>query len=163
MASLSDALVRQLLDGRYIASLATQNPDSSIHMVAVWYLFDGAHVYVATSARSRKARNLQSNSNVSVMIDSRDVAASRGINIAGTAQIATGDSSRQWNARLHRKYLSDAALADPRVGPVFAAADDVTIQITPTSVISWDLRQSDRHFLGGAIKNNPTYLLPLAL
>jgi PPOX class probable F420-dependent enzyme len=161
MASLSDALVRQLLDGRYIASLATQNPDGSIHMVAVWYLFDDAHVYVATSARSRKARNLQSNSNVSVMIDSRDVAASRGINIAGTAQIVTGDSSRQWNARLHRKYLSDAALADPRVGSVFAAVDDVTIQITPTSVISWDMRQADRQFFGGAIENNPTYLLPL--
>jgi len=161
MASLSDTLVRQLLDERYIASLATRNPDGSIHMVAVWYLFDGARIYVATSARSRKARNLQSNSNVSVMIDSRTGAASRGINVVGTAQIVTGDSSRQWNARLHRKYLSDAALADPRVGPVFASVDDVTIQITPTSVISWDMRQADRQFFGGAIENNPAYLLPL--
>ena len=58
MASLADALVRQLLDGRHIASLATENPNSSIHMVAVWYWFDGTHVYVATSSRSRKARNL---------------------------------------------------------------------------------------------------------
>jgi len=161
MASLSDALVTQLLDGRYIASLATQNPDGSIHMVAVWYWFDGERVYVATSARSRKARNLQSNSNASVMIDSRDAAASRGINIAGTAEIVTGDSSRQRNARIHRKYLSDAALVDPRVGPVFASVDDVTIQITPTSVISWDMRQADRQFFGGAIGSDPTYLLPL--
>ena len=161
MASLSDSLVRQLLEDRYIASLATRNSDGSIHIVAVWYLFDGACVYVATAARSRKARNLQSNSNVSLMIDSRDVAASCGITIAGTAQIVTGDSSRQWNAWIHHKYLSDAALADPRVGPVFAAMDDVTIQITPTSVISWDLRQVDRQFFGGAIESNPTYLLPL--
>jgi nitroimidazol reductase NimA-like FMN-containing flavoprotein (pyridoxamine 5'-phosphate oxidase superfamily) len=117
-------------------------------MVAVWYLFDGARVYVATSARSDKARNLQSNLNVSVMIDSRDVAASRGINNAGTAQIVTGDSSLQLNARLHRKYLSDAALTDPRVGRVFAAVDDVTIQITPTSIISRDMRQVVRQFFG---------------
>ena len=41
MASLADVLVRQLLDGRHVASLATENPDSSIHMVAVWYWFDG--------------------------------------------------------------------------------------------------------------------------
>jgi hypothetical protein len=41
MASLSESLVRQLLDNRYIASLATHNSDRSIHMVAVWYLFDG--------------------------------------------------------------------------------------------------------------------------
>ena len=161
MASLSDLMVRQLLSERYIASLATQNPDGSIHMVAVWYLFEGAHIYVATSARSRKARNLQSNSNVSVMIDSRDVAASRGINITGTAQMLTGESSRQWNVQIHRKYLSDAALADPRVGLAFAALDDVTIEITPSSVISWDMRWADRQYLGGAIESNPSYLLPL--
>jgi len=161
MASLTDALVRRLLEGRYIASLSTRNPDGSIHVVAVWYLFDGASVYVATAARSRKARNLQANSNVSVMIDSRDVAASCGITIAGTAAMLTGDASRKWNARLHAKYLSEAALADPRVGSAFAAVDDVTIQITPASVISWDMREADRQFFGGAIESNPGYLLPL--
>jgi PPOX class probable F420-dependent enzyme len=161
MASLSDALVRHLLDGRFVASLATQNPNGSTHVVAVWYLFDGSHVYVATSARSRKARNLQSNSSVSIMVDSRDVTASCGVNITGTAQILTGESSQRWNARLHRKYLSDAALADPRVGPVFAAFDDLTIQITPDSVISWDMREADKQFFGGVIGSNPAYLLPL--
>jgi PPOX class probable F420-dependent enzyme len=161
MASLEDTLVRQLLDGRHVASLATENPDGSIHMVAVWYWFDGARVFVATSSRSRKARNLQSNPKVSLMIDARDPAASCGINIAGSAQILTGDSSRKSNAAIHRKYLSAAALADPRVGPVFAAWDDVTIQITPAAVIAWDMRLADRQFFGGALENHPGYLLPL--
>jgi nitroimidazol reductase NimA-like FMN-containing flavoprotein (pyridoxamine 5'-phosphate oxidase superfamily) len=58
MALISDALVRQLLDGRYVASIATQNAGGSIHMFAVWYWFDGSRIYVATSSRSRKARNL---------------------------------------------------------------------------------------------------------
>jgi|SRR5208283_2380975 len=161
MASLADALVRQLLDGRYVASLATENPDGSIHMVAVWYWFDGAHVLVATSSRSRKARNLQSHPRASLMIDSRDPAASCGITIAGTAQILTADLSRKSNAEIHRKYLSEAALADTRVGPVFAAWDDVTIQIAPASVIAWDMRQADRQFFGGSFERNPAYLLPL--
>lgn len=161
MASLSDSLVRQLLDGRYIAALATENPDGSTHMVAVWYWFDGGQVFVATSSRSRKARNLQSSPKASLMIDSRDVAASCGINIAGTAQILSGESSRTHNAAIHRKYLSEAALADPKVGPVFAAWDDVTIQITPATVIAWDMRQADRQFFGGTLENNPKYLLPL--
>jgi len=161
MASLLDAPVRELLEGRYIASLASRNADGSMHLVAVWYLFEGNNLYVATSSRSRKARNLQSNTSVSIMIDSRNPAASRGINIAGTAKILTGDASEQWNARLHGKYLSEAALADPRVGSVFAAFDDVTIQINPTSVISWDMREVDKQFLGGVMATNPTYLLPL--
>lgn len=161
MASLSDASVRELLEGRYVASLATQNPDGSIHMVAVWYWFDGAHLYVATSSRSRKGRNLQSNPKACMMIDSRDPAASRGTSITGTVQVLTGDASRKWNALIHAKYLSSAALADPKVGPVFAAWDDVTVQLTPSSVIAWDMRQADAQVFGGAFASNPTYLLPL--
>jgi PPOX class probable F420-dependent enzyme len=161
MAALADALVQQLLAGRHIASLATTNPDGSLHMVAVWFWFDGTHLFVATASGSRKARNLQSNPKVSLMIDSRDPAASCGITIAGTAQILTGDASRQKNAEIHGKYLSTIALADARVGPVFAAWDDVTLQITPSSVIAWDMRVADRQFFGGALESNPGYLLTL--
>jgi len=161
MASLSDPLVRELLEGRYVASLATSLADGSIHQVAVWYWYDGTHIYVATSTRTRKARNLQSNPKVSLMIDSRDPAASRGVNIAGTAQLLTGDSSRKLNERVHGKYLSPAALADPRVGPVFAGWDDVTIQITPALVVAWDMREADKQVFGSAFEKNPTYLLPL--
>jgi nitroimidazol reductase NimA-like FMN-containing flavoprotein (pyridoxamine 5'-phosphate oxidase superfamily) len=130
-------------------------------MVAVWYWFDGAHVFVATSSRSRKARNLQSNPKISLMIDARDPAASCGIPIAGTAQILTAEASRKSNAEIHRKYLSEAALADATVGPVFAGWDDVTIQIAPASVIAWDMREADRQFFGGVLGSNPAYLLPL--
>jgi nitroimidazol reductase NimA-like FMN-containing flavoprotein (pyridoxamine 5'-phosphate oxidase superfamily) len=130
-------------------------------MVAVWFWFDGAQIFVATSSRSRKARNLQSHSRVSLMIDSRDAAASCGVTIVGTAQILTGDSAQKSKAEIHRKYLSAAALADPKVGPVFAAWDDVTIQITPASVIAWDMRQVDNQFFGGTIQSNPSYMLPL--
>lgn len=95
------------------------------------------------------------------MIDSRDAAASCGVTIVGTAQILTGDSAQKSKAEIHRKYLSAAALADPKVGPVFAAWDDVTIQITPASVIAWDMRQVDNQFFGGTIQSNPSYMLPL--
>jgi general stress protein 26 len=161
MASLTDALVQQLLNGRYIASLATQNPDGSIHMVAVWYWFDGSKIFLATASRSRKARNMESNSKATLMIDSREPQASFGATISGNVQILRALASQKLNAEIHRKYLSAAAIADPRVGPVFARWDDVTVQITPVSVISWDMREADAQVFGGSLKNNPTYLLPL--
>jgi PPOX class probable F420-dependent enzyme len=161
VATFADALVRELLDARHIAALATQNQGGSIHMVAVWYWFNGTHVFVATSSRSRKARNLHSNPKVSLMVDARDPAASCGMTVTGTAQILTGAVSQNSNAQIHRKYLSEAALADVSVGPVFAAWDDVTIQITPDSVITWDMRQADRQFFDSALERNPAYLLPL--
>jgi PPOX class probable F420-dependent enzyme len=161
MAKLTDALVQQLLKGRYIATLATGSPDNSIHMVAVWYWFDGAKIFVTTSSRSRKGRNAQSNPKVSIMFDSRDPQASFGATIAGTAKILTGQASQQRAAEIHRKYLSAAALSDPKVGPVFAMFDDITIEITPASVISWDMRVLDQQAFEGAFARNPSYLLSL--
>jgi len=160
MASLSDAKVKQLLEGRYIASFATHNPNGSIHIVAVWFWFDGTDIYVATASRSRKARNLQANPQVSLMVDSRDPAASYGVTVTGSTRVLSGESSQKCNMEIHRKYLSEAALADPKVGPVFAGWDDVTVRLVPTSVIVWDMREADQHVFGGSFKNNPTYLLP---
>lgn len=162
MASLSDPLVQQLLGDRYVASFATEGPDGSIHVVAVWYYHEAGRIYVATALRSRKARNLKSDPKISIMIDSRDPAASYGATISGSARILTGSASREWNARIHRKYMSAEAIADPKVGPVFEAWDDVTIEITPRSVITWDMCEADRQVFGGAFEKNPTYLLPTA-
>jgi general stress protein 26 len=161
MVQISDASVQQMLSGRYIASLATENADGSLHMVAVWYYSDGENIYVATAGSSRKAQNARRSSKASLMIDSRDPAAQRGICIAGTAQLLTGAVSSEWNAKVHQKYLSTAALTDPRVGPVFAQWDDVAIQIVPSSVIAWDMREIDRQAFGGAFHDNPGYFLPV--
>jgi nitroimidazol reductase NimA-like FMN-containing flavoprotein (pyridoxamine 5'-phosphate oxidase superfamily) len=161
MDSLSDARVKHLLKSRYIASFATHNPNGSIHMVAVWFWFDGNDIYVATSSRSRKARNLQVNREVSLMIDSRDPASSYGVTVTGSAQILSGESSHKCNTEIHRKYLSESALADAKVGPVFAGWDDISVRLVPSSVIVWDMREADQHVFGGSFKNNPTYLLPL--
>ena len=95
------------------------------------------------------------------MIDSRDVTASRGVSIAGTAQLLTGADSRGWNEKIHRKYLSEGAVADPSVGPVFVGGDDVTIRITSVSVISSDMREIDRAAFGGAFQKHPDYFLRL--
>ena len=161
MASLADAGVKELLNGRYIGSLATESEDGAIHMVAVWYWFDGTHLFIATSSRSRKARNLQKNPKVALMIDARDPAASRGVTVAGTAETVSGETSKHLNLQIHRKYLSEAALADARVGPVFAGWDDVTLRIVPRSVIAWDMREADKQVFGSAFEKNPTYLRDL--
>jgi hypothetical protein len=95
------------------------------------------------------------------MVDSRDPAASYGVTVTGSAQVLSGESSHKFNTEIHRKYLSEAALADPKVGPVFAGWDDITVRLVPTSVIVWDMREADQHVFGSSFKNNPTYLLPL--
>lgn len=161
MVEMSDPAVQRLLSGRYIASVATENSDNSIHLVAVWYYYDGQHIYLATSSRTRKAQNLRRSSKISLMIDSRNPATQQGICIRGTAQVLEGPGSKAWRDAVHQKYLSTAALLDKRVGPVFDEWDDVAIQIVPSSIIYWDMNAMDRQAFGGAFATNPGYLLAI--
>ncbi len=131
-------------------------------MVAVWFAHHEKHLYVATSSRSRKARNISAKPKASLMIDVRG-AEGRGVTASGFARVIGGQRSRELNARIYDRYLSSEAMADPRVGPVFAQWNDVTIEIAPSSWISWDVRVADREVFGGAFASSPDYMLPRQL
>jgi len=150
----------EILTGRLIASLGTENEDGSIHLTAVWYLFEGGCLYVATSSRSRKARNVLSRPKASLMVDTRTPASERGLVAVCTAEVIRGESSKQINARIHRRYMSEAAMADPRAGGTMAAMDDITLKLTPTGWYTWDMRVLDDALFGGTMKTSG-YLLPL--
>jgi PPOX class probable F420-dependent enzyme len=152
---------KSMIDARNIATLATKNEDGSIHLTAVWYLFEGGAFYVATSSRTRKARNIAVRSNASLMIDIRKPGFEQGVSAVGTAELIRDVESRKWNESVHRRYLSAEALADPRVGKVFEAFDDVTIRLTPTSWAAWDMKQLDEQAFDGKLGRTPGYLLPL--
>lgn len=152
---------KELLRGRYIASLGTENADGSIHLTAVWYLFEGGYLYVATSSKTQKGRNVAARPTASLMVDVRKPGAERGVTAAGKVDVISGKQSQEINRRIHGRYLSAAAIADPHVGPVFASFDDVSIRLTPTSWITWDMAVLDAQALGGRLGGTPGYLLTL--
>ena len=160
MQSTLTAGAEEILTGRFIASLGTQNEDGSIHLTAVWYLFDAGSFYVATSSRSRKARNVAARPKATLMVDARKPASEHGLVAMCTVDVLAGPSSREVNARIHGRYMSKAALADPRAGGTMAAMDDITLKLTPTGWYSWDMRVLDDAVFGGSMKT-PGYLLPL--
>ena len=156
-----DPTFEELLRGRYIATLGTENEDGTIHLTAVWYVFEDGCLCVATSSRSRKARNVAARPKASLMVDARKPGAERGVTAAGRVELISGDRSQEINRRLHSRYLSAAAMSDPHVGPVFASFDDVTIRLTPVSWIAWDMAVLDAQALGGRLGKTPGYMLPL--
>lgn len=156
-----DAKIEKLLTGRYIAALATQNEDGSIQLTAVWYLYEDGCLFVATSSQLRKARNIAARPQVSLMVDTRHGGADRGVTAIGRAELISGDAAKAIALRLHRRYLSEAALADPQIGPGFAAFDDVVIQVTPQRWLWWDTGEVDAAYFGGKLTATPGYLLTL--
>jgi PPOX class probable F420-dependent enzyme len=156
-----DPSFQEVLWGRHIATLGTENADGTIHLTAVWYLFESGCLFVATSSKSRKARNVAARSKASLMVDLRRAGAERGVTATGTVELTTGEQSQEINRRVHARYLSATAMSDPHIGPVFASFDDVTIRLTPASWISWDMAVLDAQALGGRLGRTPGYLLPL--
>ncbi len=156
-----DPTLQEFLRGHHIATLGTHNADGSIHLIAVWYLFESGSLFIATSSKSQKARNVAARPKASLMVDARKPGTERGVTAAARAEVISGDQSREINQRIYSRYLSAAAISDSHVGPVFASMDDVTLRLTPVSWISWDLAAVDAQAFGGRLGGTPGYLLPV--
>jgi PPOX class probable F420-dependent enzyme len=161
MPQPSDEL-RALLTERRYATLATHDPDGSIHLTPVWFMFDGGRFYFESFSGSRKVKNLQKYASASVVVDAREPGRERWVSATGTVEIVAGAEAQAINARIRRRYLTQAALEDERIEPVFAAGDDVTIVLTPARWRSWAAKDLDAHSFGGALGQTPErWFLPV--
>ncbi|MHB8246023.1 MAG: PPOX class F420-dependent oxidoreductase [Acidimicrobiales bacterium] len=92
-----------LLTEPQIASVATANPDGSIHLTPVWVDTDGEAVLFNTAKGRVKALNIERNPNVSVLVvDKSNVY--RWVSIRGRAEM-TEEGADEHIDRLAKKYL----------------------------------------------------------
>jgi PPOX class probable F420-dependent enzyme len=154
MAALTD-WARTLLEGRHYATLATQNADGSSHLTPVWYLFRDQQLFVASFSKSRKVKNVEARPTASLLIDLRTPGSERWVSGAGPVTLLRGDASRSMVAAIQERYLTAAALADPKVGPAFAGMDDVTLCIRPSTWRSFASADLDAQFFGGVLGASP--------
>jgi PPOX class probable F420-dependent enzyme len=161
MPGLTDEL-RALLTERRYATLATHDPDGLIHLTPVWFLFDNDRFYFESFSGSRKIKNLQQNPSASVIVDVRQPGTERWVAASGTSEILRGEEAATINGVIRHRYLTPDALSEARIEPVFAAADDVTISLTPAKWRSWAARDLDQAFFGGILGEAPErWFLPV--
>ena len=154
---------RELLAERRYAVLATHDTDGTIHLTPVWFLFAGDRFYIESSSASRKIENLRHRPTASITVDVRQPGLDRWVSASGTTDILDGDEAATINASIVRRYLTQEAIEDPRIGPAFAAADDVTIRLTPTRWRSWSAQDLDERYFGGILGQTPErWFLPIA-
>jgi PPOX class probable F420-dependent enzyme len=160
MGALSERELHDFLQGRYIASLATLNDDGSIQLTAVWYLFDEGKFYVAIESSSRKARNVLARPKASIMVDARRTQPEKGVTAICAVEVLRGDEARPFSRRLLSRYLSEAAMADPKAGGMMEGLSDIVLRLVPQRWIAWDNAELDAQVLDGVFRRNPGYLLP---
>jgi len=156
-----DTTFQEFLRGRHIATIGTENPNGTIHLTAVWYVFESGNLFIATSSKTQKARNAAARPKASLMVDTRKPGKERGVTATGKVEVISGGESQAINRRIHSRYMSAAALSDPHIGPVFGAFDDITLKLTPDSWITWDMAVLDAQAFGGRLGATPGYMLPL--
>src|SRR5206468_3374680 len=105
---LGSELARELLHARLIANLATIERNGTVHLVGMWFLWDGEALLLPTSRTTRKARNIARDPRVSIMIDdSRGGFDLRGLTVIGRAELQDGPDAVVTNRLIHLKYVTE--------------------------------------------------------
>ena len=128
----------ELLAGRRIAVLSTEDPDGLPYLTAIWFAYEDGAFVVPTGATSRKARNARERPRGAILVDARGPAF-RGAAASGRIELVEGDAALEINARIHRRYVTDAGMADPDLGGSLTAGDDLTLRLIPEHWQEWDL------------------------
>jgi PPOX class probable F420-dependent enzyme len=128
----------ELLAGRRIAVLSTEDPDGLPYLTAIWFAYEDGAFVVPTGATSRKARNARERPRGAILVDARGPAF-RGVAASGRIELVEGDAALEINARIHRRYVTDAGMADPDLGGSLTAGDDLTLRLIPEHWQEWDL------------------------
>jgi PPOX class probable F420-dependent enzyme len=106
-----DDRVKELLDGRSFAVLATLNPDGTPQTSVIWVARDGDALIFTTHDRRRKARNLRRDPRASVTVFPPDDPY-RTANIRGTVELID-NPDRTLSVTLTRRNLGQDPPADP--------------------------------------------------
>lgn len=113
------------------AVVGTHNPDGSIHLAFVIFLWENERFYFETASMTKKVRNIQSDPRASFAIDPPGFMAMA----EGTARVIEGADALAINSRIRSKNLTDEA--ESTVGGAWGEFDDVAVEITPTKWRSW--------------------------
>ena len=155
MTKLNDSMI-EFLNGRHYATLGTYNEDGSIHLTTVWYLFENERFFFVTGSSARKARNSMARPQASVVVDSRrNQGSERSVSATGTVEMITGEESKEINNKIIQRYVTKAGIDHPNVGPVFEAAGEAVICLTPKTWHSYEFKSVDDAYFGGILSQSP--------
>jgi len=118
-----------------VARLATHTEQNRIHLVPVCYTYNGKDIFIGTSINSKKVKNLQVNSDATLLIDiyQEDWSKLKGVMIQGRGEvIKEGKEFEEAKKQLYEKYPQYQKYAAIEEG------ESAIIKITPEKIISWD-------------------------
>ena len=115
-----------------VAVLATVDAKGRAHAAPIWYLYDDGVFIMSTGRGSQKARNIEANPDVTLVVDRRTLPYYAAM-AQGRAEIVPGFSDED-RRRMAIRYLGEE-LAEAYLAT--SAGDSVTIRLRPRKVIEF--------------------------
>jgi len=117
-----------------VAVLTTTDAKGRPHGAPVWYLYDDGAFVISTGRGSRKHKNLQTNPNVCLVIDKRDLPY-YAVMVHGRVELEIGFSDPD-RLRLAVRYLGEK-LGQAYAGRTQVFEDSVTIRLRPERIVEY--------------------------
>jgi PPOX class probable F420-dependent enzyme len=131
-----------------VARLSSRNADGSIHTVPVLFRHDGRDIVIGTQLVTRKARNIERDPRVTVLIDN-DAPPFKGVLVYGHAVLDEADpvGTRTW---VFERYMpaADARRLAAGLANLYTPA---VFRIRPERITSWDYSKDG--FIGMALRS----------
>lgn len=139
--TMSQQAIRVFLGQQKVCRLATVDRHGQPHVVPVWHILLDGELYIETSPRSKKGRNLQANQKVALVVDGGDGFENyKGIMIQGTVEFVNDKRMlQQFRDAMAQRYFGTAE--HPGYRYLVSGPDPLLMKVVPKKVVTWDYSQ----------------------
>lgn len=138
MGKISRQAMKIFLGEQRVCRLATVDRQGQPHVVPVWHIILDGDLYIETSPRSKKGRNLQANPNMALVVDTGDRFESyKGVMIQGTVEFVKDKRVlARFQEAMAQRYFGTAE--HPGYKYLVSGGDPLLMKVIPKKVVTWD-------------------------
>jgi nitroimidazol reductase NimA-like FMN-containing flavoprotein (pyridoxamine 5'-phosphate oxidase superfamily) len=136
---LTEEEIESFLAKARTARFWSLNKDGTIHAAPIWFRYENGRIIMITPAASQKARNVERNEKVSVLIDIEQ-ASPKGVVIYGKAKLRHASTRDEYLAeatKLYEKYMPKER-AERTAQGMYKITCGVEIIVKPERIVSFD-------------------------
>jgi hypothetical protein len=140
-AAMSDAERDAFLTTERTCRVASVGADGSPHVTPLWFVWDGAALWLTSIVRSQRWADLERDNRVSVIVDAgTEFGELRGVEIRGVADVV-GEVPRTGEPR-RALEVPESLFADKYAGgTVHHDGRHAWLRVSPDKIVSWDFRK----------------------
>ena len=135
-------VAEELLSQPVLARIATANLETGQpHVVPLWYLWDGASIWVSGFRSTRKFRELRTNPKCAVLVEPADPKACKlqAVLFEGIAEVISSPRKlvEEMSTRIYLRYLGEEGVKATDPQSWIHDKENLVVRLTPQRIYTW--------------------------